>query len=80
MGMSGEEVYDTPPGSVGDTLCNGLVEPVVPWASVAAIPVAVAAVGGFIGLRLGRRRLFYFALATPFVLVFGGTLAVLAIF
>jgi hypothetical protein len=79
-GMCGEEVYDTRPGSVGDTLCTALVEPVVPWASLAAVPVAIAAVGGFIGLRLGRRRFFYFALAAPFVLAFGGTLALLAVF
>jgi hypothetical protein len=66
--MCGEEVYDTPPGSVGESLCDALVEPVAPWAAVAALPTLVAAAGGFAGLRLRRRRLFFFSLITPFVL------------
>src|SRR5215212_7262550 len=70
--MCGEEVYDTPPGSVGDSLCNALVEPVAPWAAIAALPTVLAAAGGFAGVRLGRRRLFYFSLITPFVLVLVG--------
>jgi integral membrane sensor domain MASE1 len=36
MGFCGEEVYDTPPGSTGDTLCGALIEPVWPWALVAS--------------------------------------------
>ena len=47
MSFCGEEDYNTPPGSVGDTLCTTLVHPIIPWASLAAIPFLIAAVGGF---------------------------------
>jgi hypothetical protein len=45
MSTCGEEVYDTPPGSVGDTLCSALVRPVAPWALIASIPTLLAADG-----------------------------------
>ena len=66
--MCGEEVYDTPRGSAGDSLCDALVEPIAPWAALAALPTLLAAAGGFAALRLDRRRLFFFSLSAPFVL------------
>jgi len=80
MGMCGSEIYETPPGSVGDSLCEALVEPVAPWAAIAALPTLLAAAGGFAGVRLGRRRLFYFSLITPFVLAVLGVQVFLIIF
>jgi hypothetical protein len=68
MGFCGEEVYDTPPGSIGDALCGALIEPVWPWALVASIPTLLALVGGFVGLRLRNPRLFRFSLLAPFAL------------
>ena len=78
QGFCGEETYDTPPGSAGDTLCTTLVQPIVPWALLAAVPLLIAAVGGFTGIRLRRRRLFLLAVAAPFALVALGVFAVLA--
>jgi hypothetical protein len=80
MAMCGSEIYETPPGSVGDSLCNALVDPVAPWATLAALPTLLAAAGGFAGLRLGRRRLFYFSLIAPFVLALVGVQVFLAVF
>jgi hypothetical protein len=68
MGFCGEEVYDTPPGSTGDALCGALIEPVWPWALVAATPTLLALIGGFVGLLLRSPRLFGFSLLTPFAL------------
>jgi hypothetical protein len=68
MGFCGEEVYNTPPGSTGDALCGALVEPVWPWALVAATPTFVALVGGFLGLRLRKQRVFRVSLLAPWVL------------
>jgi hypothetical protein len=65
MSFCGEEVYDTPPGSTGDALCGALVEPIWPWAMVSSVPTLVALVGGFVGLRLRRPRVFQFALLAP---------------
>jgi hypothetical protein len=76
----GSEVYETPPGSVGDSLCDALVEPVAPWAAIAALPTLLAAAGGFAGIRLGRRRLLYLSLIAPFVLVLVGLQLSLIIF
>jgi hypothetical protein len=75
----GEEVYDTPPGSAGDTFCTVLVQPVVPWASLAALPFVLAAIGGFIGIRLRDRRLFLAALIAPFALVAFAVFATVAV-
>jgi hypothetical protein len=80
MSTCGEEVYDTLPGSVGDTLCSALVRPVVPWALIASIPTLLAAVGGFVSIRLRRRDLFLFALAAPFAIVVIATSSLTAIF
>jgi hypothetical protein len=68
MGFCGEEVYDTPPGSTGDALCSAFVEPVWPLALAASTPTLLALVGGFLGLRLRRPRLFRFSLVAPFAL------------
>jgi hypothetical protein len=68
MGFCGEEVYDTPPGSTGDALCRAFVEPVWPLALAASTPTLLALVGGFLGLRLRRPRLFRFSLVAPFAL------------
>jgi len=54
MSMCGEEAYNTPPGSVGDSLCGALVEPIAPWATLAAIPTILVAVGGVLAIR--RRK------------------------
>jgi hypothetical protein len=77
MASCGEEVYDTPPGSTGDTLCQKLVEPVVPWLLLAALPFVIALAGGFVGIRRRNSRLFTAALTAPFVLVVVGVLATL---
>lgn len=76
----GEEIYDTPPGSVGDTLCNALVKPILPWALLASVPLVAALVGGFIGIRLRSRGLFVLALSAPLVLVGFAVFAILAVF
>jgi hypothetical protein len=68
MGFCGEEVYDTPPGSVGDALCGALIEPVWPWALVASTPTLLALIGGFVGLRLRNPRVFRFSLLAPLAL------------
>ena len=80
QGMCGEEVYDTPPGSAGDTLCQSLVGPVAPWAAIAALPLMLAAIGGLIAIGLESRRLFFVALVAPLLLVVVGVLATLALF
>jgi hypothetical protein len=80
MAACGGEVYDTPSGSLGDRFCGSFVDPVVPWVSIASVPVAVAAVGGLIAIRIRSRRLLLVALTAPFVIVGIGTLAALAIF
>ncbi|HUL84721.1 MAG TPA: hypothetical protein VLX89_04285 [Actinomycetota bacterium] len=76
----GEETYNTPPGSTGDALCTTLVEPIVPWASLAAIPFLVAAIGGAVGIRLRRRGLFLVAISAPFAFVVFAVFATLAVF
>ena len=76
----GEEVYDTPPGSVGDSLCNALVEPVVPWAAIAAAPFGLAAAAGRVAIRRRDRRLLLVALIAPFVLVAAAVVGLLAAF
>ena len=80
MSFCGEEDYNTPPGSVGDTLCTTLVHPIIPWASLAAIPFLIAAVGGFVGIRQRKAGLFQLAVSAPFVVVVLAVFAVLAIF
>lgn len=77
--LGGEEVYDTPPGSVGDSLCTALVEPIVPWALLASVPFLAALVGGFLGIRLRHRGLFVLALSAPFVVVGVAAVAILAV-
>jgi hypothetical protein len=72
------EDYDTPPGSVGDTLCTALVEPIVPWALLASAPFLAALVGGFVGIRRRNRRLFVLARSAPFVVVGLAVFAMLA--
>jgi hypothetical protein len=76
----GMEVSDTPAGSVGDSLCTNLVEPVVPWALVASLPLLVVLVGGLAALRFHRRRLFALAVTAPFVLVVLAVVATTAFF
>lgn len=78
MASCGEEVYDTPPGSTGDTLCQTLVMPVAPWLLLAALPFAMVLAGGFVGIRRRNRRLFVAALTVPFVLVVIAVFAMLA--
>jgi hypothetical protein len=80
MSSCGEEDYDTPSGSVGDRLCQTLVEPVVPWLVLAALPFVMVLVGGLIGIRRRNRRLFVAALTVPFVLVVIAVCATLAVF
>jgi len=74
----GEETYNTPPGSTGDALCTHLVEPIVPWASLAATPFLVAAIGGAVAIRRRRRGLFMAAVSAPFAFVAFAVLTALA--
>jgi hypothetical protein len=76
----GEEVYNTPPGSVDDSLCSALVQPIVPWALLASVPFFASLVGGLIGIRLRNRELFVLALSAPFVTVVVAVLGILAAF
>jgi hypothetical protein len=79
MAACGGEVYETPPGSIGDSFCGSVVDPVLPWVSIASIPVWIAAVGGVTAIRLRSRRLLFVALTAPFVIVGVGTLVALAV-
>jgi uncharacterized membrane protein YozB (DUF420 family) len=45
-----------------------VVEPIWPWAVVAATPTWVALVAGLVALRSGNRALFRFALIAPLAL------------
>jgi len=69
MGACGMEAYDTPPGSAGDQVCARLVEPVWPWAALAASPLALGLVLGLLALNTGSRRLLVFATCLPLALV-----------
>jgi len=80
MTACGEETYNTPPGSVGDSLCEGLVRPVLPWALVASIPFVLGLVGGLAAMRCGDRRLLLAATAVPPALFVLGTLTFAAVF
>jgi hypothetical protein len=80
VGACGEEVYDTPPGSLGDNLCSTLVEPVAPWAALAATPLAFGLVTGLIGLTNGNRRLVVIGTLVPPLLIVFGVLLLLAAF
>jgi len=61
MAFCGEEVYDTK----GDVVCSALVEPIWPWAVIAATPTLITLVVGLAALRTGSRVLFRFALVAP---------------
>jgi hypothetical protein len=76
----GEEIYDTPPGSLGDRACNALVEPIVPWALMAAVPLGVGLVAGFAAIGTKHRGLLLFATVTPLSLVVLAIFAALAFF
>ena len=78
MASCGEEEYNTPPGSAGDTLCQTLVKPLIPWLLFAALPFAMVLIGGFVGIRRRNSRLFVAALTVPFVLVAIAVFATLA--
>jgi hypothetical protein len=78
--LCGEEDYDTPPGSTGDTLCRTLVDPVAPWLVLAALPFAIVLFGGFAGIHLGNKRLFLIALTAPFVVVVVAVFAFFVLF
>jgi hypothetical protein len=76
----GEEAYDTPPGSFGDTVCRNLVEPVLPSAVLAALPLLTALVVGILGIRTESRRLLVVAVTAPFGMAFVAVAAALAVF
>jgi ABC-type Na+ efflux pump permease subunit len=80
MAACGEETYDTPPGSVGDSLCEGLVRPVLPWALLASIPFVLGLAGGLAAMRRGDRRLLIAATAVPPALFVLGILIFPAVF
>jgi hypothetical protein len=80
MGMCGEEVYDTPPGSVGGSLCSALVRPVAPWTTLAAIPTLLAAFAGFIAIRRRRLSLLWVLFGGAYLLALLIALAFLASF
>src|SRR5215218_10424428 len=69
--MCGEEVYNPPPGSAGDSLCDALVKPGAPSAALAAIPTLLAAARGFATLRLASRRMFVISPTAPFLFALG---------
>lgn len=75
VGFCGEEAYDTPPGSLGDTLCGALVKPFVPWALIASLPVLTGASVGLVALLRQSRRMFLVSVLAPW-LVFVCELAV----
>jgi len=75
----GMEVYDTPPGSLRDSFCNTLVEPVVPWVSLAALPFALSLLGGVVALRRRSARLLTVATWIPLALAVLGIFAWLAL-
>lgn len=75
----GMEVYDTPPGSFGDSFCNILVKPVIPWTSLAALPFALSLLGGVVALRRGSVRLLTIATWLPLALAVAGIFAWLAL-
>lgn len=70
----------TEPGAAGDWACGNLVHPFVPWAAIAATPVAALLVGGWIAIRRRDWRLFTFFLIVPSLLLVGGTFAITALF
>jgi hypothetical protein len=61
----GEETYDTPPGSIGDTFCRDLVKPILPWGVLAALPLLTVLLVGFLGARAQSRALVAVAVAAP---------------
>jgi hypothetical protein len=80
MGMCGEETYDTPPGSVGDSLCSALVEPVVPWMLLALIPTVLTAVSSFGAVRRRDLGVVWMLIGGAYLLAFLMALAFLAEF
>jgi hypothetical protein len=76
----GEETYDTPPGSFGDTLCRHLLAPVLPSALLAALPLYTAVVVGILGIRTESRRLLVVAVTAPLVMAFVAVATALAVF
>jgi hypothetical protein len=78
--MCGEETYNTPPGSVGYSLCGALVEPIAPWATLAAIPTILVAVGGVLAIRRGRAYLLMVFLGSVYLLALLVALAFTASF
>jgi hypothetical protein len=79
-GACGEEVYDTPPGSLGDSMCQALVDPIAPWALLASTPLLIVALGGFVALRRESRGLFVSSIAVPVLLVLGGVATATTLF
>ncbi|HEY3070146.1 MAG TPA: hypothetical protein VGJ34_07500 [Gaiellaceae bacterium] len=80
VGACGEDAGDSPPESLGDQLCTTFVEPVAPWASLAATPLALGLVAGLVAIARRHRLLLVFAtIAPPFLLVLG-VFALLAAF
>jgi hypothetical protein len=75
----GEEDYDTPPGSLGDTFCRNLVEPVLPWAVVAALPFLSVLVVGFVGARAQNKRLLVVAVVGPLAVAIVSVFAALSL-
>ncbi len=80
MAACGQETYDTPPGSVGDSLCQTLVRPVAPWALLASLPFVLAAGGGSYALHRRDRRLLLVSTIAPGVLFVAGVFAIMAAF
>ena len=60
---------DTTYAAFGEDACDALVEPMVPWAAIAATPLLILVVGGRIALRRQDRRLFAVSLIVPTVLL-----------
>lgn len=70
-GMCGES-DDRPHDALGDSLCNVLAKPIVPWVLLALIPTALAGIGT--GLAIRRQ-----ALGVAWLIFGGAYLVALAI-
>lgn len=77
-GFCGTDTTD--PGPIGDAACRALVEPIAPWATIAAAPLISVGVLGFIALRRRNKRLFILAIAAPYIAVVATSFALLAIY
>jgi hypothetical protein len=70
----------TEPGVFGESACARLVQPVAPWSVIAATPLAILLVGGYIALERRSWRLFAYSVVGAPLLLLVGLFTLLAIF